>query len=180
MSMRRNLRLRPVNSVKHIVDTNGAISAALVSTTDVIQAVDNPALGSPQQVATGSTVHSIFLRVEAVGIESAGGVDNIYMLVYKNPGANVAGPRPDAAGTSDNKKRVIHQEMLMLAPRSESGAGGGDARFPRTLFKGVVRIPRGLKRFGYEDKLQVVISHRVGEMTQLSEFCLQCIYKEFR
>ncbi len=152
---------------------------ALVSTTDVIQAVDNPALGSPQQVATGSTVSSIFLRVEAVGVEPAGGVDNIYMLVYKNPGANVAGPRPDASGTSDNKKRVIHQEMLMLSPRSTAGAGG-DFRFPRTLFKGVVRIPRGLKRFGYEDKLQVLISHRVGEATQLSEFCLQCIYKEFR
>ncbi len=173
---RRALRLRPVNSVKHIVDTNGTISAALVSTTDVTVAVNDPATASVNEVMIGSTVHAIFLRVEVVGTVAAGGVDNIYMSVYKNPGGDLAGPNPSAVGGSDDKKRVLHQEMLMLTPLDLNNGVG----FPRTLFKGVIVLPRALKRMGIQDKLQVLIAHRLGEATQTTRFCLQCIYKEFR
>lgn len=171
---RMNYRLHPVRSVKHVVDTNGAIVAATPSVTDVIDTVADPADLSTNQCATGSTVHSIYLRVEVIGKDSASGVDNIYMIVYKNPADTIAPPIVDGVGSSDKRRFVIHQEMMMLDFK------GTTSGFPRTLFKGVIKLPRTFKRNGIDDKLQVVIGHRLGETTQLSEFCLQCIYKEFR
>ena len=41
-SRNRGLALRPVTRIKHVVDTNGGISGAAASTTDVIFAVDDP------------------------------------------------------------------------------------------------------------------------------------------
>ncbi len=175
MSMRRrNLRLRPVMSLKHVVDTNGAISMGAPSITDVITTVNNPSASTSNQCALGSTVNAIYLRVEVIGKDSAGGIDNVYMIVYKNRSGDLIPPPVDAVGVSDERRNVIHQEMLMLDFK------GTTAGFPRTLFKGVILIPRGIRRNAVEDKLQVVIGHRPAETTQLTEFCLQCIYKEFR
>ncbi len=179
MRNRRALRIRPVNSVKHIVETNGAVVAAAQSVTDVINTIDAPVSGTVNNVHVGSNVKAIYLRVEVVGTESAGGVDNIYMGVFKNPANDLSIPNLDSVGASDRRKFFIHQEMIMLVPQSESGAGGGTARFPRTMFKGVILIPKHYQRNGISDKLQVILQHRVGEVTQQTEFCIECIYKEF-
>ncbi len=170
------LRLRPVQSLKHIVETNGNVTAALASTTDVIVTVDAPASATTNQVKIGSTVNAIYLRVEVVGATSAGGVDNIYMAVYHNVAGSLSAPALDTLGASDRRNQVLHQEMIMLTPRNLSTEPG----FPRTLFKGVVRIPRGFRRNAVEDKLQVILQHRSGEVTQVTKFCIECIYKEFR
>ncbi len=122
----------------------------------------------------GGTVHSIYIRVEVIGKDSAGGVDNIYMAVVKNPGGNFVFPNLDLLGVSDLRRFVIHQEMIMLDFK------GTTSGFPRTMFKGVIRIPRGYKRSGLEDKIQIILQHRSGEATQLTEFCIEAIYKEFQ
>lgn len=171
---RFNRSLRPVQSVKHIVDTNGGITGGTPSVTDVIVTRDTPAAATTNECAVGSTVHAIFLNVQVVPIIAAGGVNNIYMIVYKNPGSSIPAPNVDSVGTSDDRRRVLHQEMLML------GNGNIDTNISRTLFKGVVRLPRSIKRNGILDKLQVVVGHRAAEQTQSSDFCLECIYKEFR
>ncbi len=175
------MSLRPVNSLKHIIETNGAVVAAVVSVTDLIATVNNPdPLVSPSQVNIGSKVGSVYIRVEVVGTTGAGGVDNIYMAVAKNPGSNMTFPALDLLGVDDLRKYVIHQEMIMLSPQSEAGAGGGSNRFPRTMFKGVVRIPRGYQRNGVKDKLILLLQHRSGEVTQVTEFCIEAIYKEYQ
>ncbi len=171
----RGMGMRPVVSLKHVIDTNGGITGASPSTTDVINTVEGAAdTGSPNANMVGSRVGSIFLNVQVIQKIVAGGVDNIYMYVYKNPGGDVTGPPVDNVGSSDDRKRVIHQEMVM------TGNGTSDVAIPKTLFKGVILIPRGLRRNGDSDRLQVVIGHRTGEVTQQSNFCLQCIYKEYR
>ncbi len=103
------------------------------------------------------------------------GVARIYMSVFKNPGNNLVGPNPNGSGVSDNKKHLIHQEMLMTA-----GTLSGTDNFPRTLFQGVVRIPPRLKRFGYDDKLFILLQNGSGETTGITNVCVQCIYKEFQ
>lgn len=176
MSQRRlNLRLRPVNSLKHIVDTNGLTSTDVASITDVIDTVTTPNTASgPNQCHIGSTVHAIYLRVEVKGgAVTASGVENIYMGVFKNPGNLLGAPRLDSVGTTDRRKYMIHQEMIM------TNVATAEASFPRTLFKGVIKIPKGYKRNGFEDKLQVVLQQRLGETNQTTQFCIQCIYKEF-
>ncbi len=150
------------------------MTAALQSVTDLVFTVDNPAAASPNQVNVGSRINSVYLRVEVIGKDSAGGVDNIYMYVYKNPGNNLGLPPADSIGSNDNRRYVIHQEMIMLDFK------GTTSGFPRTLFKGVIVIPRGYRRMGVDDRLQVVLQHRTGEVSQLTEFCLESIYKEYQ
>jgi len=171
------MRLRPVQSLKHVIETNGTVSAAAQSVTDLAKAVDAPAVSSaPSEVNIGATVSAIFINVQVIGVIAAGGVDNIYMYVFKNPGADLTLPGADAIGISDKRKFVLHQEMVMLTPFEATGTTG----FPRTMFKGVVKIPRSYKRMGVKDKLQLVLQHRTGEATQTTRFCVEAIYKEFQ
>ncbi len=179
MPYRNSLRMRPVNSLKHIIDTNGNINLAVQSVTDLVFADPNPDPEvSPSKVTTGSTVSSVYLRVEVSGTTAAGGVNNVYMAVVKNPGNQISFATLNSLGISNDRKWVIHQEMVMTAPQST--AATAEFRFPRTLFQGVIRIPPRMRRFGVDDKLQVLLQHRVGEATQQTDFCLQAIYKEFR
>ena len=169
----RSMALRPIVTIKHVIDSNGAIVAATKSVTDLVETKDTPS-SFTNEVETGARVRAVYLRVEVIGKDSAGGVDNVYMYVIKNPGNRLVLPNADQIGASDVKKYVIHQEMMMLDFK------GTTSGFPRTLFKGVILVPRGYQRCGTEDRLSVVIQHRQGEATQLTEFCLQAIYKEIR
>ncbi len=167
------LRLRPVNSLKHIVDIVTSTVTAVVTTAPVIIAVDSPTLSNPEQVHQGSTVSAIFLSVEVFATNAFAGVPNIYMYVIKNPGNNLTNPSPSGTGIFDEKRYIIHQEMTMVG----NGALGS---FPRTMFKGVIRIPPRLKRFGYKDRLNVVLQHTAGETSGITNVCVQAIYKEFQ
>ncbi len=165
--------LHPVKSYKHIVDTNGLVSDT-VSVTDLIVAKDNPVLTEVNAVQTASTVHGIFLNVGISTQTPFGGVPRVYFIVFKNPGTNLIIPDPAGSGSNNNKKFIIHQEMIMLSnsPPTEPSI------FPRTMFKGVLKIPRSYKRFGIGDKLQLAL--KTPDVTGLADFCVQCIYKEFR
>ncbi len=167
--MPRFTRLRPVQSIKHIVDSQGNVDTTK-SVNDLINTADNPVFTNTNQVATGSTVNAVYLKLE-VSHTSGTGLPNIYFYVMKNPGANLTNPEPNAVGASDERRFVIHQGMLMMS----GDAGNG---LPRPFFDGVIRIPRGYKRFGIKDKLQLVI--RTGTTNLNADFCIQCIYKEFR
>ncbi len=90
------------------------------------------------------------------------------MFVAKNPGGNLTFPKPNVVGSDDNKKYIIHQEMVML----EQTIGGN----PRTLFNSVIVIPRGYRRMAINDNIFVSV-YAPGVNINL---CVQCHYKEFR
>ncbi len=160
-------RLRPVQSIKHVVDIQGGLVAGAQSNFALVDTVDAPVLANPADVMTGTTVHSIFLNVQ-VAATATPSLANIYMAIMKNPGDNLPVPSPQTIGTSDEKKQIIHQEMIMTEKNSTA--------IPRTLFKGVIKIPRGYKRFGHDDKLLILLLAPGVSY----EFCIQCIYKEYR
>ncbi len=168
----RAMRLRPVHSLKHIVDTATSAVLAVISEVPVITAVASPSLASVTQINQGSTVNAIYLNIQVLATNVFAGVPRIYFAVMKKPGGGLTNPNPNAAGASDNKKFIIHQEMLMVANAADSG-------FPRTVFTGVIKIPPRLKRFGYNDELVVLFQNGVGETTGINNVCVQCIYKEF-
>jgi len=173
MVRRMNLAIRPVQSLKHIVDVATSTVLAVQSIVPVIKAVQNPALGVPTEINQGSTVNAIFLRIEVLATNVFAGVPRIYMAVFKNPGANITAPNANGTGTSDAKKFLIHQEMVMVG-------GNETSAFPRTLFVGVIRIPPRLKRFGYNDQLNILLQNGSGETTGITNACVQCIYKEYQ
>ncbi len=160
-------RLRPVNRIKHVIDTQGGAVAGTNVFNDLVAANDSPVLANTTEVETGSTVNGIYLKLEAYATSTAA-LANFYMIVYKDPGGNLGVIAPNAVGGNDNKRYVIHQEMVMM----EKNTTGN----PRTVFNGVIAIPRGYRRFGPNDVLKMVLlSPGVN-----ADFCFQCHYKEFR
>ncbi len=167
MVFRRMTAMRPINRIKHVVDSQGAGVLGTQVNVDLIATVDAPVLANTTEVETASTVHGIYLHVEAYGT-TAGALSNLYLMISKNPGNNIAMPDANVVGASDNKRFVIHQSMVMLQKEV--------AGIPRVVFDGVIKIPRGYKRNGPQDKLRIgLLSPGVN-----FDYCFQCHYKEFR
>ncbi len=158
--------LRPINRKKHIVDLQGGLVLAVVTATKIVNTKDNPALANTAEVNTGSSINGIFLNVQVSAITAAA-LANVYMIVYKNPGNNIIAPVPNLVGADDNKRFVIHQEMLMVEKINPG--------IPRTLFKGVIAFPKGMRRCAPNDTWYVNLLAPGVNM----DFCIQCIYKEF-
>jgi len=170
---RRMSALRPVKSLKHVVNISSAIIGSTVTTVPLAETVAVSNLTSTTEVDDGSTINAIFLQVEAVTTAAWSLQPAIYLAVFKNTGDDLANPQPNLVGISGVKRQVLHQEMKMLAQDPEI------SDFPRTVFSGVIRIPPRLKRMGYQDKLYCLLQGTAGG-TGTAQICLQCIYKEFR
>ncbi len=150
-----------------MVDSQAGLTLNNLFTLDLIATVDAPVLANNEEVETGSKVNGIYLRVEIHAI-TAGALPNAYMAVFKNPGTNLTPVNPNVVGISDLKKYYIHQEMVMLQKQVNGN--------PRTLFNGVIAIPRGYRRNGPADKLQLLVFSPGVDLN----ICVQCHYKEFR
>ncbi len=166
---RSSMAIRPVHRIKHVVDKSATLTAGTTIVENLVTTADAPVLANVTQVETGAKVNGIYLRVEVAGNESdVGAIPQVYMAIMKNPGDNLGVMDPSAVGISTNKRFVIHQEMVML-----QNAVGGNAR---TLFNGVIAIPKGYRRFAPDDKLTINI-----KSPQLNiAYCIQCHFKEFR
>ncbi len=164
---RFNPSIRPVHRIKHVFDEQGGITAGSQISTSIIKSVDAPILANTNECETGSKVNGVYLRVE-VNATSSAALANVYMSVQKIPGAAIGTVAPNTVGSNNDKKWVIHQEMVMLQQVTNSN--------PRTLFNGVIVIPRGYRRNGPDDIMNVVILTPGVNIN----YCIQCHYKEFR
>ncbi len=170
MSFRRQLRLRPVNSVKHVIDVQGGLVALTQDIVTLIESVDNPVVANNTDVATASNVRSFFLNVQ-VAASGSGALANVYMYVAKNPGKRITVtdfPKANAVGVSNLKKLIFHQEMIMTEKNTTA--------ISRTLFRGVIKIPKHMQRFGQDDEIDIYLFSPGVNF----DYCFQCIYKEFR
>ncbi len=163
----RGMSLRPVHRIKHVVDKQAGLVLGTANNTNLVLTVDAPVLANTEEVETGSKVNGVYLHIEGYAT-SAGALTNFYMALVKNPGGNLTLPAANTVGSSDDKRYVIHQEMVMFQKVNPSN--------PRTLFNGVIVIPRGYRRFGPNDRLVLVLLTPGCS----ADICLQCHYKEFR
>ncbi len=170
----RSNRLRPINTLKHTVDSQQVIPAGTEVLIDLINAVDAAQSTTANACDIGSHVRSIFLNVQVLNsVDPTGLVPNVYMYIFGNPGNNIASaqfPPVNDVGTSDSRKMIFHQEMAMMSDANDS--------IPIQLFKGVLKIPRKFSRLGVSDKIVLKVGTPAGgaEVTA----CVQCIYKEIR
>jgi len=165
----RGMAIRPVQRIKHVRDSSATLAAAAIFSDELVSATDTPVISGTNNVITGAIVNGIYLKVEVAANENiADAIPNVYMYVAKNPGTNLTLPAPNAVGANDNKKFIIHQEMIMI----ENVKGGN----PRVLFNGVIAIPKGYRRFGPDDALELKILSPSIDIA----LCFQCHYKEFR
>ncbi len=164
---RRGNSLRPINSVKHVIDNQGGLVAGTQATVSLVEGTNSYAIANADGVPTGSKVNSLFLNVQVAATGTAA-LANIYMMLYKNPGSNITViPDANTIGTSDFKKLVFHQEMIMTEKNTTA--------IPRTLFKGVLMIPKHMRRIGADDEIRIALL--TPGVTY--DYCVQCIYKHY-
>ncbi len=166
----RMIAMRPIQRIKHVIDKQAGVTLGSQNTTTLVLANDSPTLGSTTQVVTGSTVNGVYIKAE-VSATSGTALNNVYFAIMKNPGGNLTAPAINIVGASDNKKYIIHQEMIMLQKFDADVASN-----PRILFNGVVKIPKGYKRFGPNDSLLLLVLSPGANI----DLCIQAHYKEFR
>ncbi len=174
MPFRNRNSMRPINTLKHVVDIQAQIASGGQTEFILANGLENPVTTDADAINVGSSIRTIFLNVQIVNDTNAvGTINNAYMYLFLNPGGNIgASDRPDvnAVGASDSRKMVFHQEMAMLSDASDS--------IPITLFKGVLKIPRKGSRIGINDSIGVRIGTPTGGAVM--DICIQCIYKEIR
>ncbi len=166
---RSRMALRPINRIKHVVDFSAALTGGTQLDDVIATTSDTPTLAAVKTVETGSKINGFYLRVEIASNETiAGAIPNCYLMIWKNPGGNITAPACNAVGANDNKRFVFHQEMIMF--------DGTKGRVPRTLFNGVIVVPKGMRRMAPNDVIQI----SVLSTTLDAHVCYQVHYKEFR
>ncbi len=162
--------MRPINSIKHIVDNQGGTVGGTPTFVNLVAASDVMDNTIANRVETGCRVSSLFLNIQVLNQDDTA-LPNMYFIIYKNPGSNIGGgdiPNANATGTSDFRKQIFHTEMAMMSDTGDS--------IPITLFKGVLKVPQRFQRMGIND----IIAIQLFSPGTNTEFCVECIYKEYR
>jgi len=164
--------LMPINRIKHVVDFQTAVPVNVKISQIIAVAKDNPTLAGTSEVANGSKINGFFITTEIASDDTTTTLTpNFYWILYKNPGQDIATfPNGNSVGDSTKKKFVIHQEMVMFNPQD-----GGN---PRNVFKGVIVVPKGMRRMAPDDAW--VIQLFIPSTGVKVNACTQVHYKEFR
>ncbi len=168
MAFRRRMALQPINSIKHVIDTSGGLTS---STSDnvIVNAVPNvdPTVFVPGNVRVGSKINGFYLSVYVIGSTGApltGPID--WFLIKSHEGQISSIPNPGATGVSKIRNQIIHEEKGL------SGSGDGTAM----VFKGVIAVPKGMRRMREGDTWRVDL--RATDPDVLN-FCVKAIYKSY-
>ncbi len=179
MVFRRGMGLRPINSIKNVVDNSGILPATTNTSIHLpVFGIRSATLAVANEVDTGSKVNSVFLELFffSEGGEIANEVPLVDWYVIKD-GGNSWGttfdasnlPTPGATGVHINKRHILHEEKGLT--------GGGDASLSGIpmVFKGVIRIPRGRQRWGESDVLRICARSNFA-----TKFCAKTVYKWYK
>ncbi len=179
---RRNfMAKRPINSIKNVVDTSGAI-VALTNTVlqNIIQGEDTTIrAGQVFAVERGGVVKGFFLSLffasDVNQAASAVPLLDWYCIVDKGgilnsspTFGNGAGdyPIPGGTGTAVNVNKIIHEEKGLIGEKNDGS---------KMVFQGVIKIPRGMQRINIEDRITII-----ARANDEAIFCLKCIYKWYK
>ncbi len=164
---RRAFALRPIDSMKNVVELAASTGTTLATAT-LVSAVDNPATANANEVKRGSSVKAIYLSFDVCGLAATGvrQITNLYLI--KNPGSNLVNPGPFTVGTS-NEKKFVFKQWSFQTMRNQDGN-------PPFHVEGWIKIPRRYTRFGTNDLLALVfqVDTAAGHLSG------QCIYKWYQ
>ncbi len=158
------------------METSGILTLNTNTVLDnVWQGVDQADLTSVDEVNTGSTISSFYMS--CFFIAEKGDVASEVPLVDWYVIKDAAGafgttfdathlPTPGNTGAHANKRFILHTEKGL--------AGGGTASLAGVpmIFKGVIRIPKGMRRVAINDRFRFVARSNFN-----TKFCSQFIYK---
>ncbi len=165
----RRRGIRPtINSIKHVVDTEGVLTGAAQSLNPICVAVPNVSATTfkPGDVRVGGVVNAFFISLYIIGATGAPLVGSLNWYLIKLH-AGQSGPAPGNTGVSQLRNQIIHEEKGL------SGSGDGTAM----VFKGVIVVPRGMRRMRDGDTWELRILS--NDASSDGQFCLKAIFKSF-
>ncbi len=158
----------PINSIKHIIDSEGALTAGGSSFTPIATAVPNVDATTfvPGNIRVGATINGFFLSVFMIGATGTGLSGSLNWILQKIH-ADQTADNPGLTGTSEKRNQIIHEEKGL--------AGSADGT--PMVFKGVIAVPRGMRRMREGDQWFVAL--RSTDATADANFCVKAIYKSY-
>jgi len=164
---RNSMRLRPVNSVKNVVEIAGSTGTTKLSTA-LIKSVQTVTLANKNEVEYGSHVYGINLSFDVCGLAASGVRQITNLFLIKNPGNNLVIPGAFTVGSS-NEKKFVFKQWSFQTMRNQDGN-------PPYHFDDYIKIPKHYQRFGTDDFLYIVAEtdSAAGHISG------QCIYKFFK
>ncbi len=167
---RRGRALQPINSIKHIIDAEGSLSGGLTSTTPIATAVPNvdTTVFKPGDIRVGAKINGFFISLFIIGATGAGILGSLNWYIIKiHDGQSSVAPGPGVTGVSKIRNQIFHEEKGL------SGSADGTPM----AFKGVIAVPRGMRRMREGDQFQISVQSQ--DATNDAFFCLKAIYKSY-
>ncbi len=166
----RSNSLRPVNSIKHILDVSGSLTGGFTSASPIAVAVPNvdTSVFKPGDIRVGATINGFYISIFVIGSTGSAVVGPQDWYLWKShTGQTAVQPIPGQTGTSEVRNQIIHEEKGLV------GSGDGTAM----AFKGVIAIPRSMRRMREGDLWEVRL--RNSDTTNDTNFCVKAIYKSY-
>ncbi len=161
----------PLTSIKHVVDTEGALSGGAQS---IVTIATTGAVRSspfnPVENIVGDHVNAIFLSIYLIGATGSGQSGAINWYIAKNRfGQSTTTNFPDAGNTGVSlvRNQIFHEEKGL--------AGSADGT--PMAFKGVIMVPKGMRRMREGDGFFIKLNST--DITNDVNFCVKAIYKSF-
>ncbi len=164
------MSLHPVNRIKHVGDLQAGVTLGTQLNSNIALSTDTPTLAASVSVETGSKINGFYIKAE-VSATSGTALANVYFGLFKNVGGNLTVPTLNTVGSDDNKRYMVHQEMIMIQKFDADVSSN-----PRVLFNGVIVVPKGYRRNGPNDVWQLCVLSPGANL----DLCFQVHYKEFR
>ncbi len=166
---RFNRARSPINSIKHIIDTEGVLAGGAVSDNKIANAVPNVGTSFvPGDIRVGGTINGFFISVFVIGATGAGAVGSLnWFLIKIHTGQVAIMPVPGNTGVSELRNQIIHEEK---------GLSGSIDGTPMA-FKGVIVVPKGMRRMRAGDEWFIRLQSQ--DATNNAQFCIKAIYKSY-
>ncbi len=150
------------------MDVSGGLTATQADSriVNVVPNVDS-AVFTPGDVRVGSKINGFFISVFIIGATGApisGSIDWFIVKLHEGQAASL--PVPGQTGSSKIRNQIFHEEKGL------SGSGDGTPM----VFKGVIAIPRGMRRMREGDSFFISAKMATGDT---GTFCIKAIYKSY-
>ncbi len=162
------MSLNVINSIKNVHVFAGGTSGT-TQAENLAKAVNTPASTVSTDVSQGCVIKAIYLILDGYGLGGSGTLNNMYIYMFKNPGANLTVPQPISQGTSNEKKFIFKTWQFMVMRNQE-----GNTPFH---WEGWIRIPRRYQRMGTDDLITLVYANTTALTGHIS---FTAIYKWYR
>ncbi len=154
--------MRPINTIKNIVDSTALTVAAGVTTTVNVAVAVNTYAGAVTDVPVGAKVNGIYLFLQ-IQPQAAQGICD-WFAAKASASITAVLPIPGLTGGDINRSKVLHEEKGIPGVFNNGAS-------PLT-FRGFIKLPKGKQRFAESDVFTIR-----ARCSTAYDMCLKCIYK---